>query len=128
MAELVGFVSAIVGLIQLTGTLTSISYGYIGGVKHAPKDITRLVSELGLLGKVLISLKGYADENPSSKALERLNDEDGPLQACLMEFRELESKLQPSGGVKGVIDRLKWPLKESDTQACIQRIEAKNLI
>ncbi|RPB14018.1 hypothetical protein P167DRAFT_572939 [Morchella conica CCBAS932] len=112
MAEIVGLVSGIVALIQLAGKLTSISYSYACGVKRASKDLGDLIDELGSLSKVLLSLRSHLERvktTSSVSALQGLNDSDGPL--------------------KGMVDSIKWPLKEKDTLQLISRIERhKSLI
>lgn len=125
MAEIIGIISGIIAVVQLTGKLTSISYGYIGGVKRASRDLGELLDELGSLSRVLISLQYYVDGNRGAPttALQRLNDPDGPLKVCARELEELVLKLEPRDGWKGVVDGLKWPLKEKDTAQFISRIE-----
>lgn len=127
--EAVSFAASIIALIQLTGKLTTISYGYIGGVKRAPKDIADLMLELGSLAKELVALKDYSDKHPNSIVLQRLALNDGPLRICHDELEVLQSKLEVESGLKGVLGSLKWPIKEKDMQHHISRIERqKSLI
>lgn len=123
MAETLGIVASIIAVVQLTGKLTSISYGYIGGVKRAGKDLGELLRELGALSGVFIALQHYIDANPQSAPLQRLNDPNGPLRECTKELEELILKLEPRDGWKGVADNLRWPLKEKDTSQYISRLE-----
>lgn len=132
MAEIVGLVSGIVALIQLAGKLTSISYSYACGVKRASKDLGDLIDELGSLSKVLLSLRSHLERvktTSSISALQGLNDSDGPLKVCGRELEELISQVEPRNGWKGMVDSIKWPLKEKDTLQLISRIERhKSLI
>lgn len=59
--EALEIAASIIGVIQLAGKATSLSYGYIGGVKRASVDIQQLVDELIALSKALIALKEYMD-------------------------------------------------------------------
>lgn len=119
MAEVLGVASSIIGIFQLTGKLVSLGYGFIGGIKRAPKEIRALANELISLSQVLDTLQEYADNHPESPALQRLNEKAGPLQVCTQELKELESVLE----LKGNLDRFMWPLKEKDTLQYIAQIE-----
>lgn len=124
MAEVKGLATSIIAVIQLTGTVTTLGYGYIGGVKRASKDIGELLGELGSLSKVLINLQYCADAHPTqSTTLNGLNETGGPLQKCSQELEELQAKLKPKKGWKGKIDSIKWPLSEKETMQFISRIE-----
>lgn len=125
MAEVLGLVASIIGVLQLTGALVSVGYDYIGGVKSASKDLQDLVDELHSLGKVLIILQEHADSNPKSAALQKLNSSDGPLKGCTDQLDKLKSKLEAGKalGFKGKVKNLVWPLKEKETMQYISRIE-----
>lgn len=123
MTEVIGLAASLVALVQLAGQLTCVGYGYIGAVKRAPKDLRQLVDELHSLGKILISLQDYADTNPQSTSLQKLNEIDGPIKGCINELNELKPKLEPKGGFRGFVAGLKWPLKETETTQIISRIE-----
>lgn len=64
MAEVADLVVSIIAVIQLTGTVTSLSYGHLSGLKRAPKDLKDLVGEHGTLGVVLVELQNLADKPP----------------------------------------------------------------
>lgn len=123
MAEAVGLTTSIISLIQLTGKLTGLGYGYLGCVKRAPNDLRDLVDELNSLSRVLATMQNYVDKNPGSVAIQELGGINGPLQGCDLALKELQSKLEPRDGFKGFMDNLKWPLKESETTRFVSRIE-----
>lgn len=124
--EALGIAASIIAVIQLAGKLTSLGYGYIGGVKRAPKDVQELLDELSSLVKVLVVLRDYVDKNPqSAAALQTLNGPGGPIHGIGQELGVLQSKLDPTGkdGFKGIMGDLKWPLKEKETMQHISRID-----
>lgn len=123
MAEVLSVAASIIAVLQLTGTVASLGYGYIGGVKRASKDLGELLKELGSLTSVLITLKDYVDANPCSPALQKLGGQDGPIHGCFRELEILQTKLEPRDGFKGIVDNLKWPLKDTETAQFISRIE-----
>lgn len=129
MAEAIGLAASLAGLIQLSAHVTKLGYSYLGAVKGSSENIRGLLVELSSLCAVLVTLKDYADRNPESSSLQTLNQQDGPIQRCLRELRfELEklSKILTEiteRGVKGMINRLKWPLNESETSQIIAMFE-----
>jgi hypothetical protein len=123
MADVIGLVASIYGIIQLSGKLTQVFGGYIGGVKRAPEDIKTLRDELDSLTSVLNLLEKCAKENPLSTALQDLCGQDKALSRCKDELEKLQNNLvPPKSGLRGVIDRLKWPLKEKETSQYISQI------
>lgn len=121
MAELVALIASIASLIQITGQVGIASHGYIGAVKEADKDIDNLCQELTALGNVLAKLEQQASAtNSQASALSEL---DTPLQRCIAEMKDLQSKLKPKSGLRKVFRRLKWPLKEKETAQAISQIE-----
>lgn len=123
--------ASVIAIVQLAEKLITLGYTYLGGVKGASKNLRDLV-ELQSLGNVLVTLQDYvqADRNLESTALQLINGQNGPLPGCALELRRLQLKLVPKQGLKGIIiiQNLKWPLKEAETQQCIARIQRqKNL-
>lgn len=123
MAEVWGIIASVIAVAQLTGQVASLGYSYLSGVKKAPKDLADLVEELDSLKKVLITLKDYLDKNAQSPALQALNDAKGPIRVCALELKILQAKLEPRKGFRGMIGRLKWPIKEHEIAEYKARIE-----
>lgn len=121
--ETLAITASIIALIQLAGRATSVGYSYISGVKRAPKDLRELVAELSSLTEVLAILQDYADKKPQLAALETLGGKGGPLHRCARELERLQLELGSMDGLRGVIDNLRWPLKEPETLQYISRIE-----
>lgn len=120
MAEVLGVVSSIIGIIQLTSQVAIVGWGYIAAVKGASKSIHDLIGELTSLSKVLQFVQDHANDLGQGATLEMLSD---LLQKCETELKEIHSKLELRGGCKGILDSLKWPLKESEMSHHISRIE-----
>lgn len=121
-----GLVASIASLVQLTGQITIMGYGYLNGAKRARGDRRALVKELESFSHVLVTLQDYIRDNTSSAqstTLQKLSSQDGPLRDCAQDFEELKSQLKPRDGFGGVIDSSKWPLKETETLQHIAQIE-----
>lgn len=111
-----GLAASIIGIIQLTGKLVSVGYGYIGGVSRAHKDLQDLMDELHSFTKVLVVLENCANTSPNSLGVREL---EGELKECAEELEDLLAELKP----RGKMTNLKWPLKEKETLQRVERIE-----
>lgn len=124
MAEALGIAASIIGIIQLTSQVGALSWGYIGGVRDASRNIHELLDGLSSFSKVLETVLEYTESNSEKPtALEKLGGEDGPLQKCAEELVRLRKKLEPKSGIKGMIKVLKWPLKADETSQYLSGIE-----
>ncbi|KAI5839894.1 hypothetical protein DFP73DRAFT_483664 [Morchella snyderi] len=121
MAEAIGLAASIIAVAQLAGKTFQVSYNYFGSVKTAPQEIRELLDELSSLKIVLESLQKVADGNPQSEALRQLNKSSGPIERIDGILKNLYKKLASKDGSK-MIDRMKWPLKEKETEKSITMI------
>ena len=118
--EVVGPVSAIITVIQITASMVSICYDYQSSTRHYPKAFIQITHELQSLRNVLERLADLAQSQDDSESmtlstLDTLNGSGGPLDICKGELRQLEVKLAPAKGrFKQVGRALKWPLMEKD--------------
>lgn len=130
MAELVGLSASILGIIDLTAKVSVLCQGYISGVKRASQDMAQLRDELKFLSGVLGVLKDYIITNPpaGSSASAILVSEGGPIHGCAGLLGLLQDKLTPREGFKGMLDSLKWPLKEAETIKYVTQLERHKAI
>lgn len=115
--EAVGLAASIIGIIQLTGKLTTMTYGYISTCKRAPEDLRSLVAELNLLQQALIVLQSQSSQQQLT--VQGLYGKDGALEKCSQGLQSLVSELEK----KGKKARLMWPFKEKETMQYIAFIE-----
>ncbi|KAI5838389.1 hypothetical protein DFP73DRAFT_564843 [Morchella snyderi] len=114
---------SIIAMLQLTEKITSLAYRYIDGAREASKDLTNLSRELRSLAHVLQYLQAHIKLNPQSELLRELGEKDGLLPGCLVDLQRLQSKMEPKDGLRGVLQRMKWPLQERQISRHILRIE-----
>lgn len=124
-----GVVSSVIAIWQLTGTVVSQGYSYIGALKDAPKELKALVYELTSLYDVLSVLKGQLEiaqatpgNNPSS-ALELLDQPGGPLKSCGEILKRVQKRLGKLVGTPKLGDYLVGPFKDKDIKRDIERLE-----
>ncbi|KAI5838616.1 hypothetical protein DFP73DRAFT_502743, partial [Morchella snyderi] len=119
--------ASLIAVIQLTGKVSFLCYGYISKVGQAQQDIESFLEELTSLGKFLGLIDSYVKADPAtSDALQAL---DKPLDTCMRELENLESKLKPKKTKRAWFKKkmgltsLMWPLKEKEVTEIISRIE-----
>lgn len=124
--EALGIAASIIAVIQLTASVSTLSYGYIKEWKEAPENIRKLADELSSLSKILTYLQKYVDDNLQSPILQ-LSDPQNPLREgireCKVDLSRLQLKLVPKQGSGSIRHRLKWPLKEAETSGYLSRME-----
>ena len=120
--------ASVVSIAQLTGKILSLSWEYYIEAKDAKEHIECLRTEVKSLQDVITEI-GQLD--PSSSAnlavLGTLNQQDGPVQQCLISLTDLLMKLEkgqrkPSMRKFG-LRPLKWPLSSKEANEAIMAIE-----
>ena len=121
--EVVGAVSAIITVVQITAKVVSICYAYQSGTRHYPKDLIKITHELQSLRNVLERLTDLAQFQDDSTLMalptlpDMLIDSGGPLDVCKRELEQLQARLAPARGRLDQVGRaLRWPLMEKDVQ------------
>lgn len=119
--EVVGSVSAIISVTELTAKVISAIYHYQQEARHASKQIKAVKRELQQLRDVLESLEDLASDDENQSAL--FDHIAEPLQACQVELQQLETALtSEKGRFKKVGEALKWPFKEKEVKECLHII------
>ncbi|KAF7525648.1 hypothetical protein PCG10_004639 [Penicillium crustosum] len=116
MAELVGLVASIAGLVQIAGQITKLSYSYVSDIKSAPKTQKLYLQEVSALTDVLFRVEKAIQEAESTD-LElpswpsSLNEE--ALQDCRRHLLALHLDLDKR------LRRLVWPFQEKEVKKYI---------
>lgn len=128
MADISGLVLTVVGV---SFNLVSSLYAYAKEVKDARNDIQQLSNELFALIGVLERLKIQQGLHP----IKTTKEQDFPspptptglrrvLHETLDFLEEIERSLAtPTSRLHAKIQRMKWPLKDSETKQHLQRLE-----
>ena len=126
--ELVGAVSSIITVIQISGIVISTCYDFQRGTRHYHKDIIAITNELQSLRNVLETIADIisSQDLSASVALPRLDTlqrSGGPLELCKDELRRLEIKLVPAQSRSRELGRaLVWPLREKEAQRTLSAL------
>ncbi|KAJ6540513.1 ankyrin repeat-containing domain protein [Mycena capillaripes] len=127
MAELVGFVSAVAGLVTLAGQISKISYGYLSDVRDAQRMRGRYLTELSAFTDALKHAEKAAVD---AEQLDAMVPRPAHLSAkvldeCHTHLLALHRSLEtPKTG--GSLSRLKatavWPLEEAQMKKHIEML------
>lgn len=126
MADISGLISTVIGL---SFNVASTIYNFAQGVKAASDSVRGLSSELFALIGVLEHMRLQRQQATPSEP-EASPESHGPssakqvLEETLVFLQELKKSLDPpQGRVKAAVQKLKWPLKETETKSHLERLE-----
>ncbi|KAL8830489.1 MAG: hypothetical protein Q9191_001393 [Dirinaria sp. TL-2023a] len=115
MADLSGIILTVLGV---SFEATSTIYTYAKDAKHASKDIQQLSNEIfALIGEQTLSrdTDALSEQVLDERHLKVLKETLDSLNELLSRLTEPKSKLQKH------IQRLKWPLKDTETAKYLQK-------
>jgi hypothetical protein len=125
MAEVVGFVSAVAGLVALATQITKISYGYLLDVRDAKRTRGRYLTELSAFTDALQRAEraavdaeqlGLLGHRPPNLSVGILND----CQTQLMTLRQTLDGDTVDGRLMRMKSALVWPLEEQQMKKQIE--------
>ncbi|KAL0635425.1 hypothetical protein Q9L58_005633 [Maublancomyces gigas] len=128
--EVVGVTASIIGIIQLTGTVTKLCHEYLGRATGATKEMSLILNELYALKGVFEWLESQlkpnqgANTTPRTAMIQLLNLPNGPLERCRDTLRELGEMLQPPKLGRHIV----WSFREKDVARLIGRLERDKLL
>lgn len=129
MAEMIGSVSAVVSLVEFSGRILSLGYGYLSKVSRAPAEVRLLLSEVANLNVLLGRLQAFADDafDPSASTALQSLAQLGIFKSCeelLASVYTIIETCQRIDGqdVKNFGKRLIWPLKERETKDTMEQL------
>ena len=127
--EPVGISASITALLQLASTVIQ----YLSGVKGAPEDRRRILSELASVNRILFILQDQADQAKQgdewSSTFQSLNVPDGPLEQFRRALERLSAKLAPSAtGLMKVGKAVVWPFQKEEIKEILGSIERQKAL
>lgn len=119
--------ASVIAVIQITVSVLSTCHEYRSSVKNAPKEAEQIISELSSLKHVLEQVLTVAQREEQSRpkeffSLAKLTTSGGELDTCRENPIELQKKLQPQEGWRGVKNALTWHFKEGEFRKALDRI------
>lgn len=119
MADPVGLVASVIAILEVTAAISS----YASAVYNAPATLRTLLTEITTLQNVLSSLRDFAEAHPSTLLKSGI---DTPLRDAAIDLNCLKEKLYHKGATTRtgkVVERMKWPLRERETDIVMGKIE-----
>lgn len=115
--------ASIIAVLQLTGKLLS----YLNDVRNATKEQAQLTVEASNTYSLLASLRFRVERSdahdPWFTAVRGLETKNGPLDQLRQSLEDLESKFEPSHGIKKLGKQIGWSFEKSDMANILVRIE-----
>ncbi|KAF1837531.1 hypothetical protein BDW02DRAFT_627945 [Decorospora gaudefroyi] len=130
MAEVIGTISSIAQLVDISGALLAGGYSFLSKVARAPTEIRSLLTETAAINSLLGQLQQIADhstrKSASDDALQALA-RVGVFKECEAELELIRKALAKCEQVHGEEAknfgrRLLWPFKEKETKEALQRL------
>lgn len=134
MAELIGVVSGVAGLVHLTLVVSQASHEYVQKVRNAPKTTLQYLREVLALSVVLLRLQEVLSL-PGVAATLTVDTDLLPkslIAECQKELESIKQKLQkrttPGHGFKSRIQALSWPFEEREMRQIVENLARWNSI
>ncbi|MCJ1475156.1 hypothetical protein MMC13_003816 [Lambiella insularis] len=130
MAEIIGTISAVTTLVEFSGEILSLGYGYVAKVARAPTELRHLLREIANINIFLDQLQHLAGQDGNdpagNTALLSLSNR-GEFAACEELLRHVDSSLsicrsKEGQDLKNFGKRLLWPLREHETKNLMQQL------
>lgn len=128
MAEVLGIVSGIAGLLSLTIGAFGISYKYLNELRDASSSARLFLKELGALQKVLLSVEQsakqtgqeevFGDARSSFLSLEKSNE----YEDLLGKVRDKLQQRQRPSSFRNKMKAFTWPFSEKETFALTESL------
>ena len=129
----VSAIASIFAIYQLASKIGEICFQYAEGVRNANKDTDYVVDEIVKFQRSLLTLKRMlADEEEVKRGGDRLKHlreliegDSASLKHCKTDLENLQAKLENGKlkeGIKAMIHKLSWPLKEEEVRKVTERL------
>ncbi|MCJ1456462.1 hypothetical protein MMC28_006823 [Mycoblastus sanguinarius] len=130
MAELIGTISAVASLVDLSGKVLSVGYGYLSKVARAPTEMRTLLSEVASLNAILDQLQSLTLEDcekPSAKTAMQTLSQLQCFDTCESLLKSVGNSIKACEQVNGhdlknLGRKLLWPFKERETKEVMQQL------
>ncbi|KAG1886753.1 hypothetical protein F4604DRAFT_1285484 [Suillus subluteus] len=119
---------AVLQLIQTIAQASDLLYRYVASVRNADSSCQSLLNELSAIGGILTTVTAIKKDDTLppdlSHALSKLMAIDGPVAKLLVELKSIlpNEQAQENGKMK-TIPKLKWPFKEKEAGAIIDKLK-----
>ncbi|KAM6511466.1 hypothetical protein FALCPG4_016469 [Fusarium falciforme] len=126
MAEALGIVGSVIGIIQITATVALRLNSLIQGIRDAPDDIRRLQDDVANLAAVLDTTHELSEQYQHVGAPSLTRALKGQLEACEKSMQDIRTFLNPlvqkATGGKKFIRMVEWNLKKSELRDLRERL------
>ncbi|UPK99928.1 hypothetical protein LCI18_010863 [Fusarium solani-melongenae] len=118
MAEALGIVGSVIGIIQITATVALRLNSLIQGIRDAPDDICHLQDDVANLAAVLDTIHELSEQYQHVEAPSLTRALKGQLATCEKSMQDIRTFLNPlvqkASGGKKFVRMVEWNLKKSE--------------
>ncbi|KAI8711648.1 Helo-like-N domain-containing protein [Fusarium sp. LHS14.1] len=118
MAEALGIVGSVIGIIQITATVALRLNSLVQGIRDAPDDILHLQDDVANLAAVLDTTHELSEQYQHVEAPSLTRALKGQLGSCEKSMQDIRTFLNPlvqkASGGKKFIKMIEWNLKKSE--------------
>lgn len=115
--------ASIIGTLGVSIQLTKEIIKYVSYFKHAPKDATDLIAEVGAIGHVLDNLRQHLESTASAgSSFERTSVLFYSVHGCHRRLEDIHDTLRDLISHKSLVrfwQRLVWPFERGETQDAV---------
>ena len=128
MAEVLGAVSAVVNLLEISAEVLDAGYSYIRKAAKAPTEIRKLLMEVSAIDTVLADMRDLAKPGADTNRTLASLAEKGHLEECEKTLSEAKGavekfSLEDGQHAKNAGKRLLYPLKEGQLRKLLTHLE-----
>ncbi|RSL91844.1 hypothetical protein CEP51_000114 [Fusarium floridanum] len=126
MAEALGIVGSVIGIIQITATVALRLNSLIQGIRDAPDDICHLQEDVANLAAVLDTTHELSEQYQNVEAPSLTRALKGQLGTCEKSMQDIRTFLNPlvqkASGGKKFIKMIEWNLKKGELRDLRSRL------
>ncbi|RSM11288.1 hypothetical protein CDV31_006840 [Fusarium ambrosium] len=126
MAEALGIVGSVIGIIQITATVALRLNSLIQGIRDAPDDIRHLQEDVANLAAVLDTTHELSEQYQHVEAPSLTRALKGQLGTCEKSMQDIRTFLNPlvqkASGGKKIIIMIEWNLKKGELRDLRSRL------
>ena len=119
--------ASVVGLVAAATKITTALYTFTSAVQDAPRIARSVIGETEALTAIFSQLNGALRMKPDRMSMTTVEQFVGVLTRCVLTFAELEEEIDGLELDKGVVDRVRWTMKQQVLTEIMAELQQQKL-